>query len=91
MAVSEYELTAMAEDEMDLARRLSWKELTRVTPWSDTYIGISGAGLEVELQRTYLWVDDTKSAIRVEIMARSVHPPQTEVLEVATVTRKGFE
>ena len=38
MAVSEYELTRMAEEEMDLARRLSWKEMARVTPWSDTYL-----------------------------------------------------
>ena len=91
MAVSEFELTRMAEEEMDLARRLSWKEMLRVTPWSDTYMAVSGAGLEVEMQRTYLWVDDTKSAIRVEIIARSVHPPQTEVIEVATVTPKGFE
>lgn len=90
MAVSEFELTRMAEDEMDLARRLSWKELVRVTPWSDTYMAVSGAGLEVEMQRTYLWVDDAKAAIRIEILARSVHPPQTEVLEVATVTPKGF-
>ena len=91
MAVSEFELTRMAEEEMDLARRLSWKEMLRVTPWSDTYMAVSGAGLEVEMQRTYLWVDDTKSAIRVEIIARSMHPPQTEVIEVATVTPKGFE
>ena len=48
MAVSEYELTRMAEEEMDLARRLSWKEMLRVTPWSDTYMAVSGAGLEVE-------------------------------------------
>ena len=91
MAVSEFELTRMAEEEMDLARRLSWKEMLRVTPWSDTYMAVSGAGLEVEMQRTYLWVDDAKSAIRVEIIARSMHPPQTEVIEVATVTPKGFE
>ena len=43
------------------------------------------------MQRTYLWVDEKKSAIRVEIAARSVHPPHAEVLEVATVTPKGFE
>jgi hypothetical protein len=91
MAVSEYELTRMAEEEMDLARRLSWKELIRVTPWSDTYMAVSGAGLEVEMQRTYLWADDTREAIRVEIIARSMHAPRTEVLEVATVTPKGFE
>lgn len=91
MAVSEYELTRMAEEEMDLARRLSWRELVRVTPWSDTYMAVSGAGLEVEVQRTYLWADDARAAIRVEIIARSMHPPHTEALEVATVTPKGFE
>ena len=91
MAVSEFELTRMAEEEMDLARRLSWKEMLRVTPWSDTYVALSGAGLEVEMQRTYLWADDTKSAIRVEIIARSKHPPQSEVMDAATITPKGFE
>ena len=91
MAVSEYELTLMAEDEMDLARRMSWRELTRVTPWSDTYIAASAAGPEVEIERNYVWVDDSKSAIRVEVWARSMHPPKAEVLETATVTPKGFE
>ena len=91
MAVSEFELTRMAEEEMDLARRLSWKELIRVTPWNDSYVGFSTAGLEVEIERTYLWTDEARSAIRIEIMVRSMHPPHTEVLEVATVTPKGFE
>lgn len=91
MAVSEYELTRMAEDEMDLARRLSWKELVRVTPWSDTYMAVSAAGLDVEMERNYIWVDDSRQAIRVEIWARSVHPPKAEVMESATVTPKGFE
>ena len=91
MAVSEFELTRMAEEEMDLARRLSWKELIRVTPWSDSYTAFSGAGLEVEMRRTYLWADDARAAIRVEITARSLHAPHSEAIEVATVTPKGFE
>lgn len=91
MAVSEWELTRMAEDEMDLARRLSWKEMVRVTPWTDTYMAVSAAGLEVEIERAYLWAGDTRDAIRVEVRARSIHEPRTEVLEQAMVTPQGFE
>lgn len=91
MVVSEWELSRMADDEMGLARRLSWKELVRVTPWSDTYMAISSAGLEVEIERRYLWVDESRTAIRIEVRARAMHAPEVEMLEQAQVTQKGFE
>lgn len=91
MAVSEYELTRMAEDEMELARRMSWHELMRVTPWSDTYVASSAAGPGVEIERRYVWVDDSRKAIHIEVRARAMHEPFAEVMERAKVTPKGFE
>lgn len=91
MAVSEQDLAEMARDEMDLARRMSWRELIRVTPWSDAYVAMSAAGSEVEIERSYIWVDDTRQAIRVEIWARSLSQPRAEVMHSATATPEGFE
>ena len=91
MAVTEQELSELARDELDLARRMSWRELIRVTPWSDAYVAMSGSGSEVEIERSYIWVDDTRQAIRVEVWARSLDDPQAEALQTATATPEGFE
>ena len=91
MAVTEQDLAEMAKDEMSLAQRMSWRELIRVTPWSDAYVAMSSSGAEVEIQRSYIWVDDAKQSIRVEIWARSLGKPQAEVMQTATATPEGFE
>ena len=91
MAVSEYELTRMAGEEMDLARRMSWTEMTRVTPWSDTYVAVSTAGPEVEIERCYAWADEGRQAIQIEVKARALYEPDIEVVERAKITPKGFE
>ena len=38
------DLLAMAEDELSRAVTLSWREASKVTPWGDTFDGISPAG-----------------------------------------------
>jgi len=54
-------------------------------------MAISSAGLEVEIERRYLWVDESRTAIRIEVRARAMHAPEVEMLEQAQVTQKGFE
>jgi len=81
----------MASEEMDLARRLTWNELSRVTPWTDAYVAISPTGYEITMERHYVWTSEARDAIRVEIRARTMYGPSMEALEEALVTPKGFE
>ena len=48
MAVNGDDLAAMVEEELDQAQALSWEELRRITPWGDSYTGLTPAGEEVE-------------------------------------------
>jgi hypothetical protein len=46
---------AMAEDELARALSLSWRALSNVAPWGDSFEGISPAGRNVIVERSYLW------------------------------------
>lgn len=70
MAVSEDELSAMAIEELDAACGLSWPELTRITPWGDSFTGFAPSGREVEIERRYLWAHDPAGAVAVEVEVR---------------------
>ena len=52
--MSDPDLQAMADDELSRAMTLSWRELSKVIPWGDTFDGISPAGRNVEVERNYL-------------------------------------
>ncbi len=69
MAVNQDDLAAMVEEELDQAQALSWDELKRVTPWGDSYTGLTPAGEEVEVERNYLWSEDG-AAIQIEVSVR---------------------
>lgn len=58
---------AMAEDELRRAVTLSWREASKVTPWGDTFDGISPAGANVQVERNYLWSGDPGGDILVEV------------------------
>ncbi len=70
MAVSDDELSAMAIEELDAACGLSWPELTRITPWGDSFTGFAPSGREVEIERRYLWAHDPAGAVAVEVEVR---------------------
>ena len=38
------DLQATAEEELEQALKLSWKQLSTLTPWGDTYVGIAVGG-----------------------------------------------
>jgi hypothetical protein len=61
------DLLAMAEDELARAVTLSWRDASRVTPWGDTFDGISPAGRNVQVERNYLWSEGEGGDILVEI------------------------
>ena len=57
----------MAEDELARAGSLSWRELSKVTPWGDTFDGISPAGRDVQVERNYLWADEPGGDVLCEV------------------------
>ncbi|PVM89455.1 hypothetical protein [Caulobacter endophyticus] len=57
----------MADDELSRAMTLSWRELSKVIPWGDTFDGISPAGRNVEVERNYLWVAQEGGDILCEV------------------------
>jgi hypothetical protein len=65
--VSDPDLQAMADDELSRAMTLSWRELSKVIPWGDTFDGISPAGRNVEVERNYLWAVQEGGDILCEV------------------------
>jgi hypothetical protein len=64
----EADLAAAAEDELQRACTLAWRQLARHTPWGDTFEGFTPGGREVLFERAYLWDDEPGlSDIRVEV------------------------
>jgi hypothetical protein len=61
------DLLAMAEDELARALSLSWRALSKVAPWGDSFEGISPAGREVIVERAYIWQGDMGGDILCEV------------------------
>ena len=61
------DLLAMARDELKAALRLSWKALAGITPWGDSFDGISPAGRDVTVERAYIWQGDPGGDILCEV------------------------
>ena len=57
----------MAQDELARALDLSWRALARVTPWGDTFDGISPSGRNVQVERSYVWAADPGGDILCEV------------------------
>ena len=62
------DLAALAEDELSDASALSWRELSAVAPWGDSYEGFTAAGRQVTVERTYLWADEVGGDILCEVV-----------------------
>ena len=61
------DLQAMAQDELSRAMTLTWRDLSKVIPWGDTFEGVSPAGRGVEVERSYLWEADPDGDILCEV------------------------
>lgn len=68
--MTDQDLTDLAADELAQALSLSWRELSKVTPWGDTYEALAPGGDEVEVERNYLWFKDAGGDVMVEVTAR---------------------
>ncbi len=65
--MSDPDLFAFAEDELSRAVTLSWRELSKITPWGDTFDGISPAGRQVQVERNYIWAAQEGGDILCEV------------------------
>ena len=57
----------MARDELSRAVTLRWQDLNGVVPWGDTFEGISPAGRNVEVERSYIWAAGEGGDILCEV------------------------
>src|SRR5690606_15031873 len=60
------DLAAAAEEEMQRACSLGWRQMKAHTPWGDTFEGFSPQGRSVCFERNYLWDGPEGGDIRVE-------------------------
>ena len=63
----EFELEAAAEEEIERALDLSWRELSRVIPWGDTYEGFTPGGRSAQFERSYIWAEKAGGDILCEV------------------------
>ena len=61
------DLLAMAEDELARALSLDWRALSKVTPWGDSFDGISPGGRQVTVERAYIWQAEPGGDILCEV------------------------
>ena len=66
--MADADLEAAAEEEMERALALSWRELARVTPWGDSFEGFAPGGRAVLIERNYLWADAPGGDIICEVI-----------------------
>ncbi len=58
----------MARDELTRALTLRWRDLKTIIPWGDSFEGISPAGRNVMVERSYLWAEAEGGDILCEVM-----------------------
>ena len=61
------DLAAMAEDELARALTLAWRDLASLVPWGDSFEGVSPAGRNVMIDRSYIWQAEAGGDILVEV------------------------
>ena len=61
------DLLEMARDELARALRLNWRALAKVTPWGDSFEGISPAGRNVTVETAYIWQAESGGDILCEV------------------------
>ncbi len=62
------ELELMADEELERALDLPWRDLSRVTPWGDTAEAFAPSGRPVMVERNYLWAEAPGGDILVEVI-----------------------
>lgn len=84
----EEDLQAAAQEEIERACTLGWRQLSGHTPWGDTFEGFTPAGRAVCFERSYLWDGEPGSDIRVEVTVYEPHAYEAGVSLVRTIHRQ---
>lgn len=61
------ELEIAAQEELNTACSMTWAQLSRVTPWGDSWEGFGPHGSPVQFERNYIWVDKEGGDILCEV------------------------
>ena len=61
------DLDLAAEEEIERACDLSWRALSRVMPWGDTYEGFTPGGRAAQFERSYIWAEGEGGDILCEV------------------------
>ena len=85
----EADLTAAAEDEIERACTLGWRDLARYTPWGDTFEGFTPEGRDVCFERAYMWEHDAGGDIRVEVRVYEPRSYEDGVVVTRIITRES--
>jgi hypothetical protein len=85
------DLTAAANEELDRAMTLGWRELSKHTPWGDTYEGFTPEGREVCFERAYMWEGETGGDIRVEVNVYEARAYEDGVRLTRNITKDGSD
>ena len=67
------DLAAAADEELDRACDLSWRDLSGIIPWGDSYEGVTPGGRDAVFERNYIWAGAPRGDICVEVL---VHLPR---------------
>lgn len=87
----EADLEAAAQDEIERACTLGWRQLAEHTPWGDTFEGFTPSGRAVCFERSYLWDGEPGSDIRVEVTVFEPQAYEQGVLQTRTIAREPFD
>jgi hypothetical protein len=74
MTAATEDLNAAAQEELDRACTLTWRQLAELTPYGDTFEGFTPEGRSVCFDRAYLWEEAAGGDIRVEV---TVYEPRS--------------
>jgi hypothetical protein len=85
------DLTAAAEDEIGRAMTLGWAQLSKHTPWGDTFEGFTPEGREVCFERAYMWEGATGGDIRVEVTVYEARAYEDGVRLTRIIAKNGSD
>nr|WP_269717017.1 hypothetical protein [Caulobacter sp. NIBR2454] len=79
----------MAEDELSRACSISWRELSKVTPWGDVFEGVAPGGRYVDVERNYLWAEQPGGDILVEVVVSGGTSRYEHGARASRIIKKG--
>jgi hypothetical protein len=85
------DLLSAAEEELERACTLGWRQLSRCTPWGDVFEGFTPAGLPVTFERNYLWGEGSSRDILVEVVVYESEAYEAGARLVRTIRRSEAE